>query len=56
MPEATVNENGFSVAGKYNVGTTGKILHMKSESVAQPMEERTDSQLGSRVLASYAAH
>lgn len=42
--------------GKHNIGGTGQIFSMQSESIAEPMKRGSDQNFGSRVFASHGAH
>lgn len=56
MPEAAMHEYNRAVLGHNDVGLARQRCHMDSESVAGPMEERTDGNLGAGVLTPDLGH
>jgi hypothetical protein len=56
VPETAVNKNGLSPAAEDDIGRSGQLPRMKSESKAHPMQERSNENLGFRVAASYRSH
>jgi hypothetical protein len=50
VPEAAVDEDRYLPAGQDDVGDAGKVAAVESKAKAQPVEDATDSDLGSGIL------
>lgn len=56
MPEAAMNENYSAMPREYDVRCSGKVLAVDAESVTHRVEERSDGNLGLRVLCPDFGH
>src|SRR3546814_8110894 len=56
VPEATVHEDGFTLAYKDEVGPSRQILPVKPVAVAEPMCQSPNDQLGRSVRAPNPTH
>jgi len=43
VPKASVNKNGQPTRWKYDIGTARQVSPMQPESVAEPVQERTNN-------------
>ncbi len=56
MPKATVHQNYFFSAGKYNIWLSGKKLAVNSKTISQRKQRSPDGQFWFCVSVSDAAH
>lgn len=56
VPEAAVNEDDLSQAGKYQVGPTRQFRVVKAVAITHAVNEAPNDHFGDRILASDAAH
>jgi len=56
MPKAAMNKYDQAPAGKYEVGTTGKVFPVQTKSQAQGMGDPSDDHLGRRILRPNSRH
>ena len=56
MPEAPVDKDDLPTAAEYDVGTTWKIMRMKSVAIPELVKQSTHDKFRLCVLASYPGH
>jgi hypothetical protein len=56
VPEAAVNEDDRFVFNQHHVGPAGKLLSVKTETKAEPVQQRANAHFRSSVLPANAAH
>lgn len=56
VPETTVNENNGLPLWQDDIRFTGELLFVETETIAEPMEDRTNLQFWCRILGTNAAH
>lgn len=56
MPEAAVNEDDASPAGKNDVGASGQRANVKAEPVSESVQKASDDTLRARVATANSLH
>lgn len=56
VPETTLHKNDFAMLGQNDVRSAGKILAVKPEPVAEPVQDGAHGQFRLCVFTAYSAH